>query len=86
MTTQEQSPGFNLRAEGKRVLQGSSGGRTERKHNPVEKAKGEYDVVVIGAGLAGPIAHYLNNLLDERLGCLERCEQSVNELVSRAEL
>lgn len=53
MSTQEHSPGFNLKAEGKRVLQGSSGGRTERKHNPVEKAKGEYDVVVIGAGLAG---------------------------------
>lgn len=42
--------------------------------------------LAFGAGLAGPIGHYLNTLLDERLGALERCEQSVNELVSRAEL
>jgi chemotaxis protein MotA len=41
--------------------------------------------VAFGAGLAGPISHFLNGLLDDRLGCLERCEQSVNELVSRAE-
>ncbi len=53
MTTQEQTSGFNLKAEGKRVLRGSSGGRVERKHNPVEKAKPEYDVIVIGSGLAG---------------------------------
>lgn len=42
--------------------------------------------LAFGAGLAGPIGHYLNTLLDDRLGVLERCEQSVNELVSRAEL
>lgn len=42
--------------------------------------------LAFGAGLAGPIGNYLNGLLDERLGCLERCEQSANELVSRAEL
>jgi all-trans-retinol 13,14-reductase len=53
MTTEQQTSGFNLKAEGKRVLQGSSGGRLERKHNPVEKAKSEYDVIVIGSGLAG---------------------------------
>ncbi len=39
--------------------------------------------VAFGAGMAGPIGHYLNGLLDERLGFLERCEKSVNELVSR---
>jgi flagellar motor component MotA len=42
--------------------------------------------LAFGVGLAGPISNYLNGLLDERLGCLERCEHSVNELVSRAEL
>jgi len=42
--------------------------------------------VAFGAGVAGPISHYLNGLLDDRLGCLERCEQSVNELVSRGDL
>jgi flagellar motor component MotA len=42
--------------------------------------------VAFGAGIAGPISHFLNGLLDDRLGCLERCEQSVNELISRAEL
>jgi chemotaxis protein MotA len=41
--------------------------------------------VAFGAGVAGPIGHYLNGLLDERLGFLERCEMSVNELVCRAE-
>jgi len=41
--------------------------------------------VAFGAGLAGPIAHFLNGLLDDRLGCLERCEKSVNEIVARAE-
>jgi flagellar motor component MotA len=40
--------------------------------------------VAFGAGVAGPIGHYLNGLLDERLGFIERCEKSVNELVSRA--
>lgn len=41
--------------------------------------------VAFGAGIAGPISHFLNELLDERLGCLERCEASVNELVSRGD-
>ncbi len=40
--------------------------------------------VAFGAGVAGPIGHYLRNLLDERLGALERCEQTVAELVARA--
>lgn len=40
--------------------------------------------VAFGAGVAGPIGHYLRNLLDERLGVVERCEKSVGELVSRA--
>jgi all-trans-retinol 13,14-reductase len=53
MTTQQQTSGFNLKSEGKRVLRGSSGGRLDQKVNPVEKAQGEYDVVVIGGGLAG---------------------------------
>ncbi|MCC6572402.1 MAG: NAD(P)/FAD-dependent oxidoreductase [Planctomycetes bacterium] len=44
---------FSLKAENKRVLQGSTGGRAERKHNPIDKAKAAYDVVVIGSGLAG---------------------------------
>ena len=39
--------------------------------------------VAFGAGMAGPIGHFLNGLLDERLGFLERCEKSVNELVAR---
>ena len=39
--------------------------------------------VAFGAGIAGPIGHYLNGLLDERLGLIERCEKSVNELVQR---
>lgn len=41
--------------------------------------------VAFGAGLAGPISHFLNGLLDDRLGCLERCEKSVNEIVALAE-
>ena len=40
--------------------------------------------VAFGAGVAGPIGHYLRGLLDERLGALERCEQSVAELVARS--
>ena len=39
--------------------------------------------VAFGAGIAGPIGHYLRNLLDERLGAVERCEQSANELIAR---
>lgn len=39
--------------------------------------------VAFGSGVAGPIGHFLNGLLDERLGFLERCEISVNELVAR---
>lgn len=40
--------------------------------------------VAFGAGLAGPISHFLNDLLDERLGLLERCEQTVNDIVDGA--
>jgi len=40
--------------------------------------------VAFGAGVAGPFGHYLRGLLDERLGVLERCEQSVGDLVSRS--
>ena len=39
--------------------------------------------VAFGAGVAGPIGHFLNGLLDERLGFLDRCEKSVNEFTSR---
>lgn len=38
--------------------------------------------VAFGAGVAGPIGHYLRTLLDERLGALERCEQTVAEMVA----
>ncbi|HHO52285.1 MAG TPA: hypothetical protein ENK18_15780 [Deltaproteobacteria bacterium] len=40
--------------------------------------------VAFGAGVAGPIGHFLRGLLDERLGALQRCEQSVSELIARA--
>ncbi|MEZ4239902.1 MAG: MotA/TolQ/ExbB proton channel family protein [Myxococcota bacterium] len=40
--------------------------------------------VAFGAGVAGPIGHFLRNKLDERLGVLERCEQSVAEMIARA--
>ena len=40
--------------------------------------------VAFGAGIAGPIGHFLNHLLDERIGVLERCETSVHELLARA--
>jgi len=40
--------------------------------------------VAFGAGVAGPIGHYLRGLLDEQLGALERCEQSVAELIARS--
>ncbi len=38
--------------------------------------------VAFGAGVAGPIGHYLRNHLDERLGLLERAEQSVAALIA----
>jgi chemotaxis protein MotA len=37
--------------------------------------------IAFGAGIAGPIGHYLRGLLDERLGVLTRARQSVSELV-----
>ncbi len=40
--------------------------------------------VAFGAGVAGPIGHYLRTLLDEQLGAVDRCEQSVGELIARA--
>ena len=40
--------------------------------------------VAFGAGVAGPIGHFLRNLLDERIGVYERCEQSVSDLIARA--
>lgn len=40
--------------------------------------------VAFGAGVAGPIGHYLRNLLDERIGVLDRCELSVAEMITRA--
>ncbi len=40
--------------------------------------------VSFGAGVAGPVGHFLNGLLDERLGFLERCEKTANDLVSRS--
>lgn len=40
--------------------------------------------VAFGAGVAGPLGHFLRNLLDERMGVLERCEQTVYELVARS--
>ncbi|MCB9797229.1 MAG: MotA/TolQ/ExbB proton channel family protein [Alphaproteobacteria bacterium] len=38
--------------------------------------------VAFGAGVAGPIGHFLRGLLDERLGALERCEKTVAELIA----
>lgn len=40
--------------------------------------------VAFGAGVAGPIGNFLRNLLDERLGVVERCEKTVSELIARA--
>ena len=40
--------------------------------------------IAFGAGVAGPIGHYLRGLLDERMGALERCEQTVQDLISRS--
>ncbi|MBX2799671.1 MAG: MotA/TolQ/ExbB proton channel family protein [Myxococcales bacterium] len=39
--------------------------------------------VAFGAGVAGPIGHFLRGLLDERVAALDRCEQSVSELIAR---
>ncbi len=39
--------------------------------------------IAFGAGVAGPIGHYLRGLLDERLGVLSRCRQCVIELAER---
>ena len=36
-----------------------------------------------GAGVAGPIGHFLRGLLDHRLGALSRCRQTVIELAER---
>jgi chemotaxis protein MotA len=41
--------------------------------------------VAFGAGIAGPVANRLNNLLDERLGAIEGCEKTVNELIAMGE-
>lgn len=38
--------------------------------------------VALGTGIAGPFGHYLRGLLDQRLGVLARCHQSVIELAS----
>ena len=40
--------------------------------------------VAFGAGVAGPIGHYLRGLLDERIAALELCEKSVGELIARS--
>jgi chemotaxis protein MotA len=36
--------------------------------------------IAFGAGVAGPIGHYMRTLLDQRLGALSRCQKSVAEL------
>jgi chemotaxis protein MotA len=40
--------------------------------------------VAFGAGVASPIGHLLRGHLDERIGAIERCEQTVAELVARS--
>jgi len=40
--------------------------------------------IAFGAGVAGPIGHYMRGLLDQRLGALARCRQDVVELASAA--
>ncbi|MCK5688165.1 MotA/TolQ/ExbB proton channel family protein [Myxococcota bacterium] len=40
--------------------------------------------VAFGAGVAGPIGHFLNSLLDERMGFLDRCAESVDDVVARS--
>ncbi|MCA9558575.1 MAG: MotA/TolQ/ExbB proton channel family protein [Myxococcales bacterium] len=39
--------------------------------------------IAFGAGIAGPMGHYLRGLVDERLGALARCQQSTVELIER---
>jgi len=41
--------------------------------------------VAFGAGIAGPLGHYLGGLLDERVGVIDRCEATVKDLVSSLE-
>ena len=36
--------------------------------------------IAFGAGVAGPIGHFLRGLIEERLGTLDRCRQSAIEL------
>lgn len=36
--------------------------------------------IAFGAGVAGPIGHFMRGLLDQRLGALDRCRQDVIEL------
>lgn len=38
--------------------------------------------IAFGAGVAGPIGHYLRGLLDARLGALARCHQTTVELAA----
>ncbi len=38
--------------------------------------------VAFGAGVAGPIGHFLRGLLDEHISALERCQASVAELIA----
>lgn len=40
--------------------------------------------IAFGAGVAGPIGHYLRGLLDARLGALSRCRQTAVELAEGA--
>lgn len=40
--------------------------------------------VALGTGIAGPFGHYLRGMLDQRLGVLARCHQSVIELATAA--
>lgn len=40
--------------------------------------------VAFGAGMAGPVGHFLRTLLDERLGVVSRCRQTTIELADTA--
>ena len=40
--------------------------------------------IAFGAGIAGPIGHFLRGLIEERLGALDRCRQSAIELADAA--